>query len=120
MTTEIRRKCFTKHAELSRSNTTATTLFTLPKGAYVEDIYVHNSATATGGTISVGKSGSEAYWVSAQSVQTAGLNRVTVVNSYPVLTDRIAVLGKIGGTPGAGGPWRVAVRFSTARDKGHI
>ena len=120
MTAQVRRKCFTKHAELARTDSTAVTLFTLPKGAYIEEIIVHTSATATGATVSIGKSGSEAYWVSAQSVSTAGLNRVATLNTYAVLTDRLDVLGKIGGTPSAGGPFRVSLRFSTQRDKGHI
>lgn len=120
MTTQVRRKCFTKHAELAITDTTATTLFTLPAGAYIEDIIVHTYAASVGATISVGKSGAEANWVSAQSVATAGLNRVTCVNTYTMLADRVDILGKIGGSPVAGGPFRVAVRFSTQRDKGHI
>jgi hypothetical protein len=120
VTTEIRRKCFTKHAELARSASTSTTLFTLPAGAYIEDIIVHNSATAAGATISIGTAASATYFVNAQSVSTAGLNRVTCTNTQAVLSDRVAILGLIGGAPVAGGPFRVAVRFSTQRDKGHI
>lgn len=121
MTAEARRKTYIKHAILTRSNTTGTALFTLPRGAYIEDIIVHNSVAAAGATISIGTTlATPTEFVSAQSVATAGLNRVTCVGTYAATSTRVTVYGLIAGGAVAGGPFRVAVHFTTARDKGHI
>ena len=120
MTAEARRKLFCKHATLTRSDTTATKLFTLPEGAFIELIVVHNYATATNATISIGNASSSTAYVSAQSVATVGLNRVTTIGSYTKFTARTPIYGLIGGSASAGGPFRVSVWYSTERAKGLI
>ena len=120
MTAEARRKLFCKHASLTRSDTTATKLFTLPPNSFIENIIVHNDATATGGTISIGTSGDSTAYVNAQSVATAGLNRVTVVGTHDKISNRTEIYGLIGGSPSAGGNFRVVVWYSTEKAKGLI
>ena len=120
MTAEARRKIFCKHAELVYSDSTAKKLFTLPKGAYIEDITVHTSTVSTNATVSIGTSGTSTQFVNAQAVATAGLNRVTTVGTYAVFSARTEIYGLIGGSPSSGGPFRVAVRYSTELAKGLI
>lgn len=120
MTAEARRKLFCKHATLTRSDTTATKLFTLPDDAFIEEIIVHNYATATNATISIGNSSSSTAYVNAQSVATVGLNRVTTIGTYSKFTTRTEIYGLIGGTAVAGGPFRVTVWYTTEKAKGLI
>ena len=121
MTKQVRHKPYVKMAELTRSNTTATMLFTLPRTARILSVRVINAAAAAGATISLGTVSSSAYFVSAASVATAGGTDVqTTANCYAALTSPTDVYGLIAGGAIAGGPFLVCVEFVTLKDVGHI
>jgi len=108
MTANARRPVFTKQATLTRSQTTATKLFDLPANCHVTQILVISSAASTGATITLGTSGTAAYYVNGQSIASAGVNRpATTGNEYTATTGRQGVYGSIGGSPSSGGPFKV-------------
>lgn len=116
MTTEARRPVFTKEATLTRSDSSATKLFSLPKWTRITEILVTSSAAAAGATLTLGTLGTAAKYVSAQGIASAGINRpATTGNDYTTLTEREDIYASIGGSPVAGGPFRVIVVCTTEK-----
>jgi len=108
MTTNARRPVFVKQATLTRSQTTATKLFDLPANCHVLEILVISKAAASGATITLGTSGTAAYYVNGQGVASAGINRpATTGNEYTATSRMGGVYGSIGGSPSSGGPFKV-------------
>ena len=120
MTANARRPLFTKEATLTRTQSTATKLFDLPRWARIEEVLVISSAAAAGATIDLGTKSDADHYVDAQSVASVGVNRpATTGNTYATLARTQGIYGAIGGTPVAGGPFRIVFVCTSDRLKGN-
>ncbi len=113
------------------SNTVATTdltvktLFTIPKGAVIDNVVIFQSTTGattpTTATLSVGTTvGAPTEWLSAANVKTAtgvGFQTVLVAaygpigGAYAAATPIYGLYAETGTPATSGGPWTVAVTF---------
>lgn len=109
-----RRLVYAKEASLTRTDTTATYLFTLPRGAIPLQVTIFTAATAAGGTIDVGITGDTDLYVDGGNVAVLGSTVMTLldVTERPGRTDVYAL---IGGAPGAGGPFTVTLEYTSIR-----
>lgn len=100
-----------KTASLTRSNTTATKLFDLPEFARLVGVRVFTAATATGATFTMGDADTANKYVNANSVATAGMNYMRLLNITALSGGPKPIYGSIGGTPVAGGPFTIIAEY---------
>lgn len=115
------RVCVSKFGTVARTDTSAKNLFTIPGNAQLVDIKIWAGTLSNAGTtatVSVGKTGSNTFFVNAFDVKggTAGAqNRPTASNMYAsVGTSAIQVVGiyaETGAASNTGGPFNVMVDY---------
>lgn len=110
-----------KTARLERTDTAVKNLFRIPARAILTGIKVLGAAAsnaATSASVSVGKTGTDTYFVNAHDVKTAatGLGQAVpnAQNMGTILDSEVQVTGKYveaGAASTAGGPWTVVVEY---------
>lgn len=111
-----------KTAVISRTDTTAKTLFDLPPNACITDVKMIGTASnaATTATISLGVPGSDTAILNAHDVKTTGgVTRVAGTTAqagyfFNIVGPAFTVTGKYaetGTASTAGGPWTIAVEY---------
>lgn len=116
----------TKRATVARTDTTAKNLFTIPKGAIPTALRVYSttaSNAASTATLSIGKTGTAAHYLSAFDIKTTGtgsglqdLDKAVPLNLFVVgsATASLQIIGTYAETGTAsttGGPWTVEMDY---------
>ena len=111
------RPIHSRSGTLTRSDSTAKKVCTLPRHAIPLRVTVVNPTLATGATLTLGTTATPALYVSAESCQAAQATQMTMLDgaTLEVPTD---IMGSIGGTPSAGGPFEVVVEYRYLRIPG--
>jgi hypothetical protein len=118
---ETTRLVASKFATVARTDTAAKNLFTLPANAQVVDASVWAGTASNAGTtatVSVGKTGSNTFFVNAQDVKgTSGKIRPTALAnlnanlSASAATQVVGIYAETGAASNAGGPFTVQIDY---------
>jgi hypothetical protein len=111
-----------KSGTVARTDTSAKNLFTLPPNAILDDLVIAgpNSDAGTSATLSVGKTGTNTFFVNARDVKAAatgnGLQSATgaantggTIGTSPLQV--VGIYAESGGASTTGGPWTVTARY---------
>jgi len=104
-------------ASLTRSQTTALLLFTLPSGAIPVRVSCFTAAAAVGGTLDVGTVSDTDAFIDGLDVSGLGMSIGTLL-TVTKLTEPTDVYALIGGAPLAGGPFTVVFEYISEKSTG--
>lgn len=108
------RMVLSKEANLTRSDSSAVKLFTLPRECYPLRVTVFTAAASGGATCDVGVYGNTDSYIDGLDVSGEGASIGTLLDRTKT-TEPTDVYGLIGGAPGSGGPFTVIMEYTYTR-----